>query len=147
MKAEILSKCGVFGYFGFEIPNCKNIGLIGDRFYQVLQDEHFLMDMYNNTQGKNIPVFLDNNPLSSHVGVVDSVYLLEGMIEHSIKINSDCMNYIVMNKLFFSTPVFQADCKISSGFHNGVKYELIMFNPIVDRVVLTEKRRTEILAK
>ena len=31
--------------------------------------------------------------------------------------------------------------------HNGIGYDLIMFNPIIDRVVLTENRRAEILAK
>lgn len=131
---KVLCECGVYQYFGFEIPNHRELGLDEQEIYSVLKNGDFVNSLYKGIAGKKIPLYLGSPFSESPVGFVDKFDFFDGILFANID---------NLTNLEFSAG-YLVDAKKEGGDYMGIPYDIVMLDPVLKNITLVERKKERV---
>lgn len=148
VDSTIITKASVNPYYGNEIPNHKELGLIPDKVYNLLRDPQELKKALPTFGGlqlliKHIPVDSDEPQKEYTIGSVGTDLSMDGDdVKSSLRIwDKEAINLIESEKLRELSSGYAYTPDMTAGVFNGEPYDGIMRDIHGNHVALVERGR------
>lgn len=148
VDSTIITKASVNPYYGSEIPNHEELGLIPDKVYNLLRDPQELKKALPTFGGlqlliKHIPVDSDEPQKEYTIGSVGTDLSMDGDdVKSSLRIwDKEAINLIESEKLRELSSGYAYTPDMTAGVFNGEPYDGIMRDIHGNHVALVERGR------
>lgn len=148
VDSTIITKASVNPYYGNEIPNYEELGLIPDKVYNLLRDPDELKNALHTFGGlqlliKHIPVDSDEPQKEYTIGSVGTDLSMDGDdVKSSLRIwDKEAINLIESEKLRELSSGYAYTPDMTAGVFNGEPYDGIMRDIHGNHVALVERGR------